>query len=69
MACRVLPNNTVVCDDHVYQNFHTWKDQKNQLDKLIQEYRERLDKLKVCLKVINIYKFGVQTLCRLCEVI
>ena len=46
-ACRVLPNNTVVCEEHVYSEFDSWKQEKNNLDNMIQQYRQRLDKLKV----------------------
>ncbi len=45
--CQVLPNNTVLCHDEVYESFDSWKEQKNQLDQMIQEYKERLDRLKV----------------------
>ncbi len=50
--CEVQGNGTVVCDDVVYDDFESWKEQKNQLDAMIQQYKERLDRLKVsCLSV------------------
>ena len=47
MACRVLPNNTVVCEQPIYESYNSWKQQKNSLDNMIQQYREQLDRLKV----------------------
>ena len=48
VSCRVLPNNTVICNEDVYDDFGSWRKQKEKLDKMIQEFRHRLDRLKVC---------------------
>lgn len=45
--CRVLQNNTVSCDQILYQNADAWKNHKDQLDDMIQEYRKMLEDLRV----------------------
>jgi hypothetical protein len=47
--CRVLGNNTVSCDQILYQDVDAWKYHKDQLDDMIQEYRKMLENLRVSL--------------------
>ena len=44
--CRVLGNNTVSCDQILYQDVDAWKYHKDQLDDMIQEYRKMLENLR-----------------------
>ena len=44
--CRVLNNNTVVCGKKLYYSMDASQIQKEKLDKLIKEYRARLEKLR-----------------------
>ncbi|VDI20523.1 extracellular sulfatase Sulf [Mytilus galloprovincialis] len=44
--CRVLQNNTVSCDQILYQDADAWKNHKDQLDDMIQEYRKMLEDLR-----------------------
>lgn len=44
--CRVLRNNTVSCDQILYQDVDAWKYHKDQLDDMIQEYRKMLENLR-----------------------
>lgn len=44
--CRVLQNNTVSCDQILYEDFDAWKVHKDQLDDMIQEYRKMLEDLR-----------------------
>ncbi|CAH1772558.1 unnamed protein product [Owenia fusiformis] len=56
--CRVLNNDTVVCKKKVLseifnnEEYEKWKNQKEKIDSLIQEYKEALDKLKDVRKKI-----------------
>ncbi|XP_021357247.1 putative extracellular sulfatase Sulf-1 homolog isoform X2 [Mizuhopecten yessoensis] len=44
--CRELPNNTIMCDQELYNNVDAWKNHKGQLDEMIQEYRKMLEDLR-----------------------
>lgn len=44
--CRVLQNNTVSCDQILYTDVYAWKEHKDQLDDMIQEYRKMLEDLR-----------------------
>ena len=46
--CRVLPNDTVSCDSILYQDPLEWKNHKEKLDEMIEEYRKMLEDLRVC---------------------
>lgn len=43
----MLQNNTVSCDQILYQDADAWKNHKDQLDDMIQEYRKMLEDLRV----------------------
>lgn len=45
--CRVLPNDTVSCDRVLYQDPVEWKNHKEKLDEMIEEYRKMLEDLRV----------------------
>lgn len=45
--CRVLPNNTIVCDPVLYEKIDAWRNHKDQIDNLIQQYRSTINDLKV----------------------
>ena len=47
MHCRVLANSTVVCEPVVYKDDNDWKMHKERLDEMIQQYKEKLEELKV----------------------
>lgn len=44
--CRVLPNNTIVCDPVLYEKIDAWRNHKDQIDNLIQQYRSTINDLK-----------------------
>jgi extracellular sulfatase Sulf len=46
VACRVLANSSVVCDENLYQNPTNWKHQKERLDYMIQQFKYQLEQLK-----------------------
>ncbi len=56
--CEGMPNKTVLCEDAVYESFDSWKEQKTQLDQMIQEYKERLERLKVGLLSENLFSWS-----------
>lgn len=44
--CRVFPNNIIVCDPVLYEEIDMWKNHKDHLDTLIQEYQLTIKNLK-----------------------
>ncbi|XP_062580256.1 putative extracellular sulfatase Sulf-1 homolog isoform X1 [Saccostrea cucullata] len=48
--CRVLPNDTVTCDNILYQDPVEWKNHKEKLDEMIEEYRKMLEDLRIYRK-------------------
>lgn len=50
--CRVLPNDTVSCDHVLYQDPVEWKNHKEKLDEMIEEYRKMLEDLRVWMYLI-----------------
>lgn len=54
--CRQLPNNTIVCDQELYNDVNAWKDHKGQLDEMIQEYRKMLEDLRTYRRHLKITK-------------
>ncbi|KAJ8316607.1 hypothetical protein KUTeg_005841 [Tegillarca granosa] len=48
--CRELPNNTISCDQQLYQDATAWKDHKDKLDEMITEYRKMLEDLRMYRK-------------------
>ena len=45
--CRILANESVICDKQLYQSISAWRQQKGRLDKMIRQYRQMIGKLKV----------------------
>lgn len=54
--CRVLPNDTVSCDRVLYQDPVEWKNHKEKLDEMIEEYRKMLEDLRLYRKHLKASK-------------
>ncbi|XP_074656189.1 extracellular sulfatase Sulf-2-like isoform X2 [Tubulanus polymorphus] len=44
--CQVTANNSVVCQEDVYNDIDSWKSHKQELSAIIEQYKKRLDSLK-----------------------
>lgn len=47
--CRILANQTVLCDLDIYKKASEWENHKERIDDMIKEYRKALEDLRVCL--------------------
>lgn len=53
--CRILANQTVLCDLDIYKKASEWENHKERIDDMIKEYRKALEDLRVCLQDISYF--------------
>lgn len=49
--CRILANQSVLCDLDIYQKVSEWETHKERIDDMIREYRKALEDLRVSVAV------------------
>lgn len=44
--CRILPNNSVSCDQDIYRDYDEWQSHRERIDEMIKEYKKALEDLR-----------------------